>query len=324
MDTFFNQQGQQGLMDDDSKRQMFWQSIGRAGAQLLTNANTWSRAPSGPLRGVGEALQPRPGEMLKQQMMRMKMAQMGQAGQQAKPPTTREFKVGNKYVTKQWNSEARRWDVVSEAGRYRPGSTNVTVGGTTIQNYPLPRRAAGAVIKEVMSFDDSLIRLNRMTGMYKDEYSTYKGQAKGWISSKLEKAGVKIEDREKYLAGYSKWVQESGQFFNAYRKFITGVAAGEKEIKLLHDTIPNVNDSPTEYKSKMTSLVALTQQLRNRHFDALKLGLKPGTPDYTGFLKSRPLTLTLTKPRGGTALRPQAVPRARRRSDPLGLFPGGR
>ena len=93
MDTFFNQQGQPGLMDDDSKRQMFWQSIGRAGAQLLTNANTWSRTPSGPLRGVGEALQPRPGEMLKQQMMRMKMAQAKQT-QERQAAAGKFFGVG--------------------------------------------------------------------------------------------------------------------------------------------------------------------------------------------------------------------------------------
>ena len=35
-----------------------------------------------------------------------------------------------------------------------------------------------------------------------------------------------------------KWNKENNEYFNKYRKSITGIAAGEKELKMLSDSMP--------------------------------------------------------------------------------------
>ena len=35
-----------------------------------------------------------------------------------------------------------------------------------------------------------------------------------------------------------KWNKENYEYFNKYRKSITGIAAGEKEMKMLSDSLP--------------------------------------------------------------------------------------
>ncbi len=49
--------------------------------------------------------------------------------------------------------------------------------------------------------------------------------------------------------------QQSKQYFNEYRKRITGVAAGEKEIKLLEDSIPTTSDPERLFKAKIKAMV---------------------------------------------------------------------
>ena len=54
-----------------------------------------------------------------------------------------------------------------------------------------------------------------------------------------------------YLRRYSTWEQGNLQYFNQYRKEITGVAAGEKEIAWLESSIPSSKDIPSTYRAKM-------------------------------------------------------------------------
>ena len=65
-----------------------------------------------------------------------------------------------------------------------------------------------------------------------------------------------------------EWESSVQQYFADYRKAITGVAAGEKEIKLLEASVANVNDAPSVFIRKIRLSRALMKQVveRNRVF----------------------------------------------------------
>ena len=49
--------------------------------------------------------------------------------------------------------------------------------------------------------------------------------------------------------------------FNQYRKIITGVAAGEKEIGWLQESIPSEKDTPNTYKAKLDNQIRIQKAL---------------------------------------------------------------
>ena len=51
------------------------------------------------------------------------------------------------------------------------------------------------------------------------------------------------------------------QYFNNYRKEITGVAAGEKEIGWLQESIPSELDTPNTYRAKLKNQMRIQKML---------------------------------------------------------------
>lgn len=54
------------------------------------------------------------------------------------------------------------------------------------------------------------------------------------------------------------------QFFNSYKKFVTGTAASDKELEDLLQSVPNVKDSPWAYQAKLSKMKSNVEMLRNR------------------------------------------------------------
>ena len=63
------------------------------------------------------------------------------------------------------------------------------------------------------------------------------------------------------------------------RKEITGVAAGEKEISFLEQSVPNVNDAPAVYMAKVKLQKQLTQKIIDRNKAFLATGFKQTLDD---------------------------------------------
>ena len=74
------------------------------------------------------------------------------------------------------------------------------------------------------------------------------------------------------MSNYSSWQQTNLQYFNQYRKEITGVAAGEKEIRFLEQSVPNINDAPTTYAAKLKNQISIQKQVMEnaKRFQATK------------------------------------------------------
>jgi len=118
------------------------------------------------------------------------------------------------------------------------------------------------VEKELQGADKLLGQLQATQAMFKDEFLTVGGKIRYQKLLLLDKANIPLnQDDAAYLRSYSTWDQNNLQYFNQYRKEITGVAAGEKEIAWLEASIPSSKDTQTTYKAKMKNQIRIQTEL---------------------------------------------------------------
>ena len=137
--------------------------------------------------------------------------------------------------------------------------------------------------KKIMGASQILDTLNIMDGLYEPEFLTYVGRGKSFIAAEMTKAGIEMDDNtlSNFMIRKGKWEAANQQFFNAYRKEITGVAAGEKEIRFLEQSVPNIKDAPQVYKAKLALQKELTQKIIDRNKEFLATGFEK-TRDANG------------------------------------------
>ncbi len=128
--------------------------------------------------------------------------------------------------------------------------------------------------KDIRSGVNLLEDLNLINASFDEEFLTAKGKVKYELLKKkdlLVPGSLKPEEKQ-YLASYGVWDANSNQYFNRYRKDITGVAAGAKEIGYLKSSIPSDEDTPAVYRAKMQNQIKIQERLNNAAADFLKLG----------------------------------------------------
>lgn len=152
--------------------------------------------------------------------------------------------------------------------------------------------------KLVIGASDLLSKLDVMEAQFEKGFVEYKGKALAFGTQEAQKLGFNTPEKlDNFLARKSEWQLANQQFFNNYRKEITGVAAGEKEIGFLKESIPNIDDAPGVYLSKVRLQKQFTKDLIDRNNKFLESGLK-ATKDSTGkptgkykkYLENNPLT----------------------------------
>ena len=151
---------------------------------------------------------------------------------------------------------------------------------------------------EIKGQSDLLANLNRMDTFYDPRFLQIQGKTDKLLQSTLDRFGFATEEKQKFLQRYANWEQAQEQYFNAYRKLITGVAAGEKEIAWIQASIPSSKDSPSVYRSKVELQKQITKQIidRAKRFKGgFEKALKSdGTPtkEFTDFLQKEGLNPT--------------------------------
>jgi len=115
---------------------------------------------------------------------------------------------------------------------------------------------------KIMSGDQLLDNLTLQEIQFQPEFLTLKGKARYEALKALDFAGKELnKDDQAYLSNYSEWQQTNLQYFNQYRKEITGVAAGAKEMSWLQASIPSEKDTPTTYQAKLKNQIRIQTQV---------------------------------------------------------------
>jgi len=145
---------------------------------------------------------------------------------------------------------------------WNPISQSITGKSTS----DLTKKSLGQSEETIIKGTDLLINLQSQELQFKDEFLTYSGKLKFKFLTEKDKlssvTGAKLSNDERtYINSYSSWQQTNLQYFNNYRKLITGVAAGEKEIGWLQESIPSEKDTPATYRAKLKNQIRIQNSL---------------------------------------------------------------
>ncbi len=170
------------------------------------------------------------------------------------------FKKGSKVVSLDLSLPS---DLVKSRELTKDGWTKFTQGVTSTSVDGLSKGASTEVDKQIVSGELLLGELEYTQNVFRDEFATYPGQVKYKALKALERTNPKAlsQTDKQYISSYSRWEQASLQYFNQYRKLITGVAAGEKEIGWLESSIPSAKDSPSIYKAKIKNQIEIQKRV---------------------------------------------------------------
>jgi len=139
----------------------------------------------------------------------------------------------------------------------------------------LSKGARAKAEEDVQEATDMYKGLETLVTISKPVFFTYAGQIQAGAERLGEKAGM-VKD-PKLLKDYSAWKVATEQEFNKYRKWATGVAAGEIELQRLAGSFPNINMSKTQYMAAAKQTAVNAWKLAERRRRALNAGINdPG------------------------------------------------
>jgi len=148
-----------------------------------------------------------------------------------------------------------------------------TVQATSLEGISgVPKTTLTEAGKKLIGAEELQLTLGDMENLFEPEFLTYMGKGKKFISDTLSKAGYSNEQIDAFAQRKAVWDQSVEQYFNQYRKLITGVAAGEKEIGFLERSIPSKNDAPNVFMAK----VRLQRKLNDAIIERSKRYLQGG------------------------------------------------
>ena len=163
------------------------------------------------------------------------------------------------------------------------------------------KKSKGEIEKKLMTAYEARDLLENMDVLFESEFATYVGKTKAFVAAEAQKMGFKTsQELNNFLGRRAEWEASVNQYFDAYRKYVTGVAAGEKEIKLIQKSVPNRDDAPSVFRAKIKLQKIKNEQIikRNEAYKALGIGeiTRDGDNNPTGkykeFLEKNKLTVT--------------------------------
>lgn len=128
------------------------------------------------------------------------------------------------------------------------GSVTLTQGNVPAEQ--LTKQNRNKVQSGILKAEKSLLDLDGIGKTFSDEFLTFGGKAKAGVGSFLDKTGLDVgQSLQDFNAKRVGFVNNVRQFFNTYRKDITGAAASVQELEFLMKSMLNENLGPDEFKS---------------------------------------------------------------------------
>ncbi len=203
-----------------------------------------------------------PAGYIKNKLTQKKPDLINMIGQGQKTPIT--LNLSNK-------EDLQKFRELKSQGFYEVGKPGVQA--TSLEGISgVPKSTLTEAGKKLLGAEELQVTLSSMENLFEPEFLTYIGKGKKFISDTLSKAGYSNDQIDAFAQRKAVWDQSVEQYFNQYRKLITGVAAGEKEIGFLERSIPSKGDAPNVFLSK----VRLQQKLNNKIIERSKRYLQGG------------------------------------------------
>ncbi len=260
-----------GLAESDqtgeSKLSQFMKNNPRVPQLILAAASSFSRAPAsynmpgrmveGFRSGQEQGLMR---EKMKQESDIAKMSLAGKLMEEKEPKydVIENIETGEQRYIAQGSAIPRGWKTVSKS------STNISM------NVDMAPKTKSDLENKIVMGKDRIARLNRIQQLYKPEFSTYAGQIRSSAGGIAAKAGVAVD--EKFQRDYATWKMLNDKEVMEWRKYITGVAGGEKEMEKIESIHANISDPPTTYKYKLGEMIRFEDAAVKRAEDFRRRG----------------------------------------------------
>jgi hypothetical protein len=114
----------------------------------------------------------------------------------------------------------------------------------------LTPRTKSTIENQLLELDKNIAGFNEMERLFEPEFLTRPGELKAFTQKQLDKLGIKT--KTDFLVKRARFINQSKERFLAYRKWVTGVAGGEKEFAEIAKAFPDVErNSPAEFTSNL-------------------------------------------------------------------------
>jgi len=167
--------------------------------------------------------------------------------------------------------------VYVEKGKTIPeGYTKVQAKGTqvTIQTGDLGKTTKAKLEQDIIEGTQNIQSFKETRKLFKPEYLTIFGKSGKLLAETADKIGISTKGQRVLIRERSKWFRQAKADFIGYRKWATGVAGGEKELKEIATSFPDpVNNSPTQYKANLGSIEETTKRVLMLNTDFLRSGI---------------------------------------------------
>lgn len=181
-----------------------------------------------------------------------------------------------------FTDEAGNQAYLAKGARVPPGWSRVdksTGPAVNVYTGDLARTTRTQVEAEIIEGVKNVQSFRKTGEMFKDEYLEFMGKGKKKIAQMMDKAGISTEEQRKYINDYAQWFRQAKADFIAYRKWATGVAGGEKELREIATAFPDpVENSPEQYKANLESIEETTKRVLQLNSDFLRLGIDMDQP----------------------------------------------
>jgi len=218
-----------------------------------------------------------------------------------------QFKNSLSYKIMQYGQVKQYKDMVEANKPASTAATQIfdpTTGKLVYSSSPETPAATTETQKDLQDRELGLQQLGQIRDNFKSNYFTYPGQAALWASKQAEKlqgipglgsaadlaagaaTGMDTNQRADYIRNATDYLNGVEQFFNKYRKEITGAAAGEKELADLKKSSLNEDMSPSELMGALDQLVSKYTSDAEFKKNVLNKGLNttPGTSPDSGLI----------------------------------------
>lgn len=162
----------------------------------------------------------------------------------------------------------------------KTGEITFTQGGRGVvdDKAALQRPVATEMQKDVIGGMETLESLAAIEKDFNPKNLTTMGRLYNTINEASDKLGVSIDP--KTLRNNVRFRNNVDQFFNAYRKEITGAAAAEKELEQLKKSLLNTDQGPEAFKASLGQIKEKTQRALRLKRRLLREGLDVGSKDF--------------------------------------------
>lgn len=132
---------------------------------------------------------------------------------------------------------------------------------------------------DILDAENTLANLEAAGGKFSEDYLTLGGRTKAAAGAALDKLGLPdFGGAKEFNAKRSTLIQDVDQFFQEYRKYITGAAAAQREIEDLKKASLDSSLGPTEFMSRYSNLMNKMRSEVDRKKQQLNQGIRPAQP----------------------------------------------